>query len=96
MSGKVLSLVAAAALLLASVGIANAKSPVELTDVQLDEITAGDTQTSANVAAKVLAATVNVNVAADNLATAALNYLGALNTAAAVYTNAALTSPITP
>ena len=92
MSGKVLSLVAAAALLLASVGIANAKSPVELTDVQLDEITAGDTQTSANV----LAATVNVNVAADNLATAALNYLGALNTAAAVYTNAALTSPITP
>jgi hypothetical protein len=49
MSGKVLSLVAAAALL-ASVGVANAaenaaakaKGPVALTDNQLDAVTAGD------------------------------------------------------
>ena len=42
MSGKVLSLVAAAALL-ASVGAANAKGPVTLTDNQLDKVTAGAT-----------------------------------------------------
>lgn len=95
MRSNVVSLLAAAALL-ASVGSANAKDPVELTDVQLDKITAGDTQTSANVAANVLAATVNVNVAANNLAKAAVNYLVAVNTAAAVYTTAALTPPITP
>jgi hypothetical protein len=49
MSGKILSLVAAAALL-ASVGVANAaenaaakaKGPVTLTDNQLDTVTAGD------------------------------------------------------
>ena len=49
MSGKVLSLVAAAALL-ASLGVANAaenaavkgKGPVTLTDNQLDTVTAGD------------------------------------------------------
>jgi hypothetical protein len=49
MSGKVLSLVAATALL-ASVGVANAadhatanaKGPVNLTDNQLDKVTAGD------------------------------------------------------
>ena len=95
MRSNVVSLLAATALL-AFVGSANAKDPVELTDVQLDKITAGDTQTSANVAANVLAATVNVNVAANNLAKAAVNYLVAVNTAAAVYTTAALTSPITP
>jgi hypothetical protein len=50
MHGKVVGLVAAGALL-ASVGIANAKGPVTLTDVQLDKITAGDSQTSVNVAA---------------------------------------------
>ena len=50
MSSKVLGLVAAVALL-ASVGIANAKGPVTLTDGQLDKITAGDTQTSATLAA---------------------------------------------
>ena len=38
---KVLGIVAAAALL-ASVGAANAKGPVELQDVQLDKVTAGD------------------------------------------------------
>jgi hypothetical protein len=41
MRGKVVGLVAGAALL-ASVGIANAKGPVQLTDGQLDKITAGD------------------------------------------------------
>jgi hypothetical protein len=41
MHDKVLSLVAAAALL-ASVAVANAKGPVTLTDVQLDKATAGD------------------------------------------------------
>jgi hypothetical protein len=50
MHGKVVGLVAAAALL-ASVGIANAKGPVKLTDGQLDKITAGATQTSVNAAA---------------------------------------------
>jgi hypothetical protein len=95
MRNNVLSLVAAA-VLLASVGSANAKDPLKLTDVQLDEIVAGDTQTSANVAAKVLTATENVNVAADGLAKAALNYVVALNTAASVITNAALSSsPVT-
>jgi hypothetical protein len=50
MSDKVVGLVAAVALL-ASVGIANAKGPVTLTDGQLDKITAGDAQTSATLAA---------------------------------------------
>jgi len=63
MHGKVVGLGAAAALL-ASVGIANAKGPVTLTDGQLDKITAGDTQTSATLAA----------------ATAQLNTLLAANT----------------
>jgi hypothetical protein len=42
---KVLGIVAAAALL-ASVGAANAKGPVELRDVQLDKVTAGDSSAS--------------------------------------------------
>jgi hypothetical protein len=45
MRDKVLSLVAAAALL-ASVGVANAKGPVTLTDVQLDKATAGADETA--------------------------------------------------
>ena len=69
MPGKVVGLVAAVALL-ASVGIANAEGPVKLTDVQLDKITAGATQTSINGA---------VNVAA----TATVNYVAAVNTAVA-------------
>jgi hypothetical protein len=40
MSGKLLGLVAAAALL-ASIGAANAKDPVKLADGQLDGVTAG-------------------------------------------------------
>jgi hypothetical protein len=68
MSGKVVGLVAAAALL-ASVGIANAEGPVKLTDGQLDKITAGASPTSASVAA--------------NVATTGLNFAGAVNTAVA-------------
>jgi len=42
MSGKLLGLVAAAAML-ASIGAANAKDPVRLTEGQLDKVTAGAT-----------------------------------------------------
>jgi len=50
MGGRVVGLVAAAALM-ASVGIANAKGPVKLTEAQLDKVTAGASNTSVNVAA---------------------------------------------
>ena len=40
MSGKLVSLLAAAALL-ASIGVANAKDPVRLTNGQLDKVSAG-------------------------------------------------------
>jgi len=69
MHGKVVGLVAAVALL-ASVGIANAKGPVTLTDGQLDDITAGASATSASLAASVAT-------------TGALNFAGAVNTAVA-------------
>jgi hypothetical protein len=69
MRSNVVGLVAAAALL-ASVGIANAKSPVKLTDGQLDGITAGASLTSASLAASVAT-------------TGALNFAGAVNTAVA-------------
>jgi hypothetical protein len=89
--GKVVGLVAAAALL-ASVGIANAKGPVTLPDGQLDKISAGGTYTSANVAANVAATAalnyagaVNTAVAANVAATAALNNLVAASTAAAIF-----------
>lgn len=51
MSGKLLSLVAAAALL-TSIGAANAKDPVRLTDGQLDKVTAAarNTQVPVNAA----------------------------------------------
>jgi hypothetical protein len=42
MSGKLLGLAAAAALLV-SIGVANAKDPVKLTEGQLDKVTAGAT-----------------------------------------------------
>ena len=69
MPSGVVGLVTAVALL-ASVGMANAEGPVKLTDVQLDKVTAGATQTSINAA---------VNVAA----TATVNYVAAVNTAVA-------------
>jgi len=74
MRSNVVGLVAAAALL-TSVGIANAKSPVKLTDGQLDNITAGASPA----------------VLAANVATAgALNYAGAVNTAVAANLAAAV------
>src|SRR5258708_34820037 len=82
MSGKVVGLVAAAALL-ASVGIANAEGPVKLTDGQLDKITAGASPTSASVAANVattgaldFARAANTAVAANLAATAAPKAIG--------------------
>ena len=50
MGGKVVGLVAAAALLV-SVGIANAKGRVKLADVQLDKVTAGASASDVNAAA---------------------------------------------
>jgi hypothetical protein len=87
MRSRVVGLVAAAALV-ASVGIANAadhatanaKGPVTLTDNQLDKVTAGG-------ALDALMAAANVNVAAN----VALASLVNLNTATAVFANAALT-----
>jgi len=54
MSGKLLGLVAAAALLV-SMGVANAKDPVKLTDHQLDKVTAGAYNFAIPVAASFLA-----------------------------------------
>jgi hypothetical protein len=54
MSGKLLGIVAAAALLV-SVGMANAKDPVKLTDHQLDKVTAGASVTQVPVAAAIFA-----------------------------------------
>ena len=87
MRSSFVGLVTAAALL-ASVGVANAeenaaakaKGPVTLTDNQLDKVTAGG-------ALDTLMAAANVNVAAN----VALASLVNLNTATAVFANAALT-----
>jgi hypothetical protein len=79
MRSNVVGLVAAAALL-TSVGIANAKSPVKLTDGQLDNITAGASLASANLAASVAT-------------TGALGFAGAVNTAVAANL-AAMANPI--
>jgi hypothetical protein len=79
MSGKVVGLVAAAALL-ASVGIANAEGPVKLTDRQLDKITAGFSPASAALAATVATA-------------GAVNFAGAVNTAVAANL-AAMATPL--
>jgi len=54
MSGKLLGIVAAAALLV-SVGMANAKDPVKLTDHLLDKVTAGASVTQVPVAAAIFA-----------------------------------------
>ena len=69
----VFSLVAAAALL-ASVSLANAKAPVKLTDGQLDNVTAGGSPA----------------LAADVATAGALNYAGAINTAVAANLTAAV------
>jgi len=54
MSGKLLGTVAAAALLV-SVGAANAKDPIKLTNGQLDKVTAGASVTQIPVAAAIFA-----------------------------------------
>jgi len=86
MSGKVVGLVAAVALL-ASVGIANAKGPVTLTDGQLDKITAGASQTSATLAAATaqLHTLLAANTQQLNNQLAFFNFFGT-----------AFTTPITP
>ena len=81
MPSKVIGLAAAAALL-ASVGVANAadhatanaKGPVNLTDVQLDNVTAGG----------------NPALAAGVATAGALNFAGAINTAVAANLTAAV------
>jgi len=87
MPGKVVGLVAAVALV-ASVGIANAKGPVTLTDGQLDKITAGASASSINASATqelntLVAVSTNTVVALNGFTTNTLNFF-----------NAFLTSPI--
>jgi hypothetical protein len=91
---KVVGLVAVAALS-ASVGIVNAKGPVKLTDGQLDKVTAGATQTSANLAGNMAAymspTNVTANVPANAAVMAALPNLAAVNMAATTFPSAAIT-----
>jgi hypothetical protein len=84
MHGKVVGLVAAVALL-ASVGIANAKGPVKLTDGQLDKITAGASASSTLASSTALlntlvAANTNAVVALNGLTTNSLNFFNSLLT----------------
>ena len=83
MHGKVVGLVAAVALL-ASVGIANAKGPVTLTDGQLDKITAGDSASSTLASSTallntLLAANTNTVVALNGFTTNTLNFFNAFS-----------------
>jgi hypothetical protein len=84
MHGKVVGLVAAVALL-ASIGIANAKGPVTLTDGQLDKITAGASASSINASSTALlntlvATSTNTVVALNGLTTNSLNFFNAFLT----------------
>jgi hypothetical protein len=84
MHGKGVGLVAAVALL-ASVGIANAKGPVTLTDGQLDKITAGDSASSTLASSTALlntlvAANTNAVVALNGFTTNSLNFFNAFLT----------------
>ena len=84
MHGKVVGLVAAVALL-ASVGIANAKGPVTLTDGQLDKITAGDSASSTLASSTALlntlvTANTNTVVALNGFTTNSLNFFNAFLT----------------
>jgi hypothetical protein len=84
MHGKVVGLVAAVALL-ASVGIANAKGPVKLTDGQLDKITAGASASSINASSTQLlntlvTASTNTVVALNGFTTNTLNFYNAFLT----------------
>jgi len=84
MHGKVVGLVAAVALL-ASVGIANAKGPVKLTDGQLDKVTAGASASSTLASSTallntLLAANTNTVVALNGFTTNSLNFFNAFLT----------------
>ena len=84
MHGKVVGLVAAVALL-ASVGVANAKGPVTLTDGQLDKITAGASASSINASSTQLLNTLvtvstNTVVALNAFTTNTLNFYNAFLT----------------
>jgi len=84
MHGKVVGLVAAVALL-ASVGIANAKGPVTLTDGQLDQVTAGASASSINASStqllnNLVATSTNTVVALNTLTTTSLNFFNAFLT----------------
>ena len=83
MRGKVLSLVAAAALL-ASVGAANAKGPVMLTDNQLDKVTAGataaDILANSTAALNSIVANANSPAALNNLLAVTAQTVGFLMT----------------
>jgi hypothetical protein len=85
MRGKVVGLVAGAALL-ASVGItnANAKGPVTLTDGQLDKITAGDSASilasSTQLLNTLVATSTNTVVALSGFTTNSLNFFNAFLT----------------
>jgi hypothetical protein len=85
MRGKVVGLVASAALL-ASVGItnANAKGPVTLTDGQLDKITAGDSASilasSTQLLNTLVATSTNTVVALSGFTTNSLNFFNAFLT----------------
>ena len=85
MRGKVVGLVAGAALL-ASVGItnANAKGPVTLTDGQLDKITAGDSASilasSTQLLNSLVATSTNTVVALSGFTTNSLNFFNAFLT----------------
>ena len=84
MGGKVVGLVAGAGLLV-SVGIANAKGPVKLTDVQLDKVTAGASASSINASSTQLlntlvAVSTNTVVALNGFTTNSLNFFNAFLT----------------
>jgi hypothetical protein len=82
MRGKVVGLVAGAALL-ASVGIANAKGPVKLTDGQLDKITAGDSASilasSTQLLNTLVATSTNTVVTLNAFTTNTLNFFNAFS-----------------
>ena len=82
MRGKVVGLVAGAALL-ASVGIANAKGPVQLTDTQLDKITAGDSASilasSTQLLNTLVATSTNTVVTLNAFTTNTLNFFNAFS-----------------
>jgi hypothetical protein len=84
MRSKVVGLVAAVALL-ASVGIASAKGPVKLTEVQLDKVTAGANTSTSVAATQTLNTLLAANTQQLNNQLAFFNFFAT-----------AFTTPITP